>query len=109
MKSKKILSLILTLVMIVGMLPVNAIAADTITVYTTVSNKGVLAADKNGMPMGYRQVQVSDLDSDNKITVSDAMLATHDANSVNGINESTGKDKHLADPVLEGKPLLSRV
>ena len=74
---RKLLSLLLAFVMVLGMFPMSAMAADDITVYVTISNKGVLAADKNGDPMGYRAVTVTDRDSDGKLTIYDAYDAAH--------------------------------
>ena len=76
---KRILSLLMAFVMAVGLLPVGAMATggESITVYVTISNQGVLATDKNGDPMGYRDVTVTDQDKDGKLTVSDAMIKVH--------------------------------
>ena len=76
---KRILSLLMAFVMAVGLLPVGAMATGTesITVYVTISDKGVLAADKNGEPMGYRAITVTDQDSDGKLTIYDAYTAAH--------------------------------
>lgn len=74
---KRILSLLMAFVMAVGLLPASALAADSMTVYVTISDKGVLAADKNGEPMGYRAITVTDQDSDGKLTIYDAYTAAH--------------------------------
>lgn len=85
---KRLLSLLLTFVMIIGVLPVQVFAVDdSITVYVTISDKGVLAADKNGEPMGYRAVSVADRDNDGKLTVSDALIAAHTEYSINGTED----------------------
>ena len=65
--------------MAVGLLPVGAMATGTesITVYVTISDKGVLAKDKDGEPMGYRAVAVTDQDADGKLTIYDAYTAAH--------------------------------
>lgn len=78
---KRLLSLLLTLTLMLGLLPGAALAVqelESITVYVTISDKGVLAADKNGAPMGYRAVTVTDQDEDGKLTVFDAYDAAHD-------------------------------
>ena len=49
---RKLISLILAFIMVLGIFPMGTMAADSITVYVTISSKGVLAADKNGDPMG---------------------------------------------------------
>ena len=74
---KRLISCLLALVMLLGMLPMSILAADAVTVYVTVSDKGVLAADKYGEAMGYRAVTVTDRDSDGRLTVADAYDAAH--------------------------------
>ena len=74
---KRILAFLLAVVMTVGLVPMGALATDSITVYVTISNKGVLAADKNGDPMGYRDVTVTDQDDDGKLTIYDAYTTAH--------------------------------
>ncbi|MBQ9931159.1 MAG: hypothetical protein IJO79_02305, partial [Firmicutes bacterium] len=77
---KRFLSIFLMLAMILACFPAGAAAAgnDAITVYVTISDQGVLAADKNGEPMGYRAVTVSDSDGDGTISIFDAYDAAHD-------------------------------
>ncbi len=81
----------MALVMVFSMIPVQAFAAENNTeatpvaaaadaqVTVTVNDKGVLAKDKNGSPMLNRSVTVSDLDSDGKLTVDEALVAAHEA------------------------------
>jgi len=77
---KRFLSILLMLAMILACFPAGAAAssADSISVYVTISDQGVLAADKNGEPMGYRAVTVSDSDGDGTISIFDAYDTAHD-------------------------------
>ncbi|MDO4176715.1 MAG: hypothetical protein Q4D99_04485 [Bacillota bacterium] len=52
--------------------------AEDITVTVTVNNQGVLATDKSGKVMAYREVVASDIDEDGVITVDEALVAAHD-------------------------------
>jgi len=81
---RKWLSLLLALAMVLGMMPVAAFAddaavADPITVFLTVSDKGVLTEDNGGEPMAQREVTVMDLDSSGDFTVDEALIAAHKA------------------------------
>lgn len=91
---KRILAALLILVMVVGMLPVSAFAAEgestaataadstagkTAQVYLTVSNKGVLAKAADNSVMAERVVTVRDLDGDDVLTYHEALIAAHEA------------------------------
>lgn len=76
--------MILALVMVMGMCPMSAMAADGITVYVTVSNQGVLATDKLGDAMAHCELDVTDHDGDGTLSVSDALIAAHTQLSENG-------------------------
>lgn len=83
---KQCICLLIVLVMLIGMLPMTALAADTTeaaqtVVYMTVSNKGVLAKDKDGGAMAVRKVTVTDTNNDGKLTYHEALLAAHAAYS----------------------------
>lgn len=87
---KRLLSLVLAFVMVLSLVPVTALAAkatDTVTAYVTISNQGILAAAKDGTAMACKEVSVTDLDADGKLTVSDALLAAHTAYSTNGASD----------------------
>lgn len=76
--------------MVLSLVPVTALAAkatDTVTAYVTISNQGILAAAKDGTAMACKEVSVTDLDADGKLTVSDALLAAHTAYSTNGASD----------------------
>ena len=47
------------------------------TVFMTVSNQGILAVDNDGAAMAGREVVVTDLDSDGKLTYHEALIAAH--------------------------------
>ncbi|MBQ7901349.1 MAG: Ig-like domain-containing protein, partial [Clostridia bacterium] len=83
MKTKRVLSVLLSLVMILSMLPTAVIADETAAadavVYFTVSNKGLLAADNDGSAMANREVTVTDIDADGKLTYHEALVAAHEA------------------------------
>ena len=81
MKRKKFLSLILALVMTSGVMPV-AIADETAPaedalVYLTVSNQGVIAKANDGSIMANKEVVVSDINEDGKLTFDEALVAAH--------------------------------
>ncbi len=89
MKSKRILSLLLSLVMIFGMadaaVPAQAAPAPDAVVYMTVCNRGLLASDNNSNAMVNREVTVKDIDDDGKLTYDEALAAAHkEYNSENG-------------------------
>ena len=88
MKSKKILSLLLSLMMILSVLPVTVFADDAAadaTVYLTVSNQGVLASANDDSIMLNKPITVEDINEDGKLTVDEALQAAHKAyNAENG-------------------------
>lgn len=63
---------------------VTAEPAHSITVYMTVSDRGVLAQTKDGSAMFNQSVQVSDLNSDGVLTCDEALAAAHAAYCPNG-------------------------
>ncbi|MBR3836225.1 MAG: hypothetical protein IKJ69_05515 [Clostridia bacterium] len=70
---KKVLSLVLSLLMIFGCMSIGTFAADDIVkVYVSVANKGELVAAQVA-------VDVKDIDSDGALTVNDALYAVHEA------------------------------
>lgn len=84
MKQKRILSLILSLAMIFGATQFFTFAADSqpaedAEVFVTVSVKGVIAADNEGLPMANRSVIVTDIDKDGKLSYDEAVVAAHKA------------------------------
>lgn len=65
-------------------------AADA-TVYLTVNNQGVIAKDNAGEPVIWKEVLVSDLDSNGSLTFDEAMTAAHvQYNSADGYSASYG-------------------
>ncbi len=60
--------------------------ADPIDVNITVSNQGVLAKAKDGSAMAYKEVTVTDADSNGRITVDEALKATHELYYTDGKN-----------------------
>jgi len=79
---KRIISLLLVAVMLIGVLPVSIFAAAPAAdakVTLTVNNQGVLAAAKDGSVMAYREVTVKDLDADGKLTYHEALASAHEA------------------------------
>ncbi|MBR4720387.1 MAG: alkaline phosphatase [Clostridia bacterium] len=85
MKSKKILSLILAILMCLTVMPNAVFAENEIQVYLTVSVKGVIASDNDGTPMANREVTVKDIDGDGTLTYDEALIAAHKAyNAENG-------------------------
>lgn len=70
---KKVLSLALSLLMLLGCMSVSAFAQDdTVTVFVSVANKGELVAAQVA-------VDVADIDDDGAFTVNDALYALHEA------------------------------
>lgn len=72
-------------------LEVTSEPAEKITVYITVSNRGVLAQAKDGSAMFDREVEVSDLNSDGVLTYDEALSAAHALYCPNGYaSENSG-------------------
>ena len=67
-------------------------AAKDITVYMTVSDKGVIAKTKDGEAMAWKEVTVKDLDKSGDFTYDEALKAAHSAyNKEDGYSaDSTG-------------------
>lgn len=92
----RILALLLSVMMIIGMLPTTAVAAGTTesaadaVVTLTVSNKGVLATANDGSVMANREVTVKDMNSDGCLTFDEALIAAHaEYNSETGYSGGT--------------------
>ena len=97
---KKLFSVMLALVMIMGSMGITAFADDaSATVYVSVSNKGQLVAAQV-------EVAVTDIDGDNILTVNDALYAVHEAVYSGGAKEGysyyTHKDYGLSIGKLWG-------
>lgn len=89
--ANRLLALLLSVMMLVGMLPTAVVAAETTepaadaVVTLTVSNKGMLATAADGSTMANKAVTVKDIDSDGKLTFDEALVAAHAAyNSADG-------------------------
>lgn len=78
---KRALSLLMSLVLLIGLLPATARAAETsqITVQMTVYDQGQPAKDKENKAMLLRSVTVEDLNADGKYTLDEALRAAHGA------------------------------
>ena len=93
MKTKRFLSLLLSLFLLIGTVPLCAFAdsgeISGITVYFTVSDEGVLASDNDGLVMLSRPARVEDEDKDGVYSVDEALKAAHKAyNSEDGYSLS---------------------
>ncbi len=85
---KKVLSLTLALLMLIGIFSINAFAADTApaadaTVYVTIANKGSLVAVQEA-------VTVKDKNEDGKLTIDEALFAAHEAKYEGGASAGYG-------------------
>ena len=74
---KRVLSLLMSFILLVNLLPATARAAENITVLMTVCNAGELVKDKNDKAMLLREVSVTDLDGDGIYTLDEAIKAAH--------------------------------
>lgn len=83
---KKILSLLLAAVILLGMIPTSAFAESKteITVYVTVFNKGEFCKDKNNEAMWQKAVTVTDKNNDGKFSLDEALSAAHAEYNTNG-------------------------
>lgn len=94
MKNKRILSLMLSFVMILGAIPVSVMAenqpAPDAVVYMTVSNQGLIEKTNDGGIMANKKVSVKDINADGVLDFDEALVAAHkeynaeDAYSTNG-------------------------
>lgn len=93
----KLMALILVVMLMTVYLPTKAITAGgSIKVYLTVSDRGELAFDNNGLPMAWKAVTVTDLDGDGKYTVDEALKAAHKAyNTEKGYDSGSGYAKKV--------------
>ncbi len=78
---KRVLSLLMSFVMVISLLPATIRAAETdeITVQMTVYDQGQLAKDTAGKAMLLRSITVRDLDTNGKYTIDEALQAAHGA------------------------------
>ena len=75
---KRVLSLLLVLIMVLGMFPMSAMATETNdTVYISVSFDGQYVNDKTGEPMAYIPVSLSELQA---IDLEEYCLTEYDYN-----------------------------
>ena len=83
---KRIGALVMALIMAIAFMPALGIenahaeekeSDDTINVYLSVSNKGVLAEAKDGSAMAWKKVTVKDIDEDEQFTYDEALVAAH--------------------------------
>ena len=83
MKKRKFLSLVVSVIMILGVCDINAFAQtdipQTAEVYFTISNRGVFAQANDGSAMLYKPVTVTDIDENGSINVDEALKAVHKA------------------------------
>ena len=103
----KFLSLVLAVATVASMaVPTTAVSAfaaegdetASAKVYVTISDKGVIAKDKDGAAMTAREVAVNDLDADGHLTVDEALVAAHTAycaDGAEGYNQANGTVKKL--------------
>ena len=90
MKTKKFLSLLLTLVICFSAVPNAVLAQNEAQVYLTVSQKGLIASDNDENPMANREVTVTDIDGDGNLTYYEALVAAHKAyNTEDGFSISS--------------------
>ena len=93
--ASKVTAVLLTLMMVVVFIPTFAFATDGdaaegITVFMTVSDKGAIAQTKDNEPMAWKEVNVKDLNGDGDFTFDEALVAAHEAyNSVDGLDVSS--------------------
>lgn len=79
--ASKVAVILMALMMAVAFMPVSAFAAKAakdVTVMLTVSDRGEIAAAKNGDSMAMKRVVVKDADKNGKITYNEALIAAHD-------------------------------
>ena len=80
----KVFALMLTLMLVFTIMPATAFAEGTasaggIKVYMTVSNQGKIADTKDGEPMAWKEVAVTDLNGNGEYTFYEALVAAHKA------------------------------
>ncbi|MBR6784673.1 MAG: hypothetical protein IKM25_00315 [Clostridia bacterium] len=97
---KKLFSVMLAFIMVMVFISITSFAEDACaTVYVSVSNKGQLVAAQT-------EVQVTDIDGDNVLTVNDALYAVHEAvysgGAKSGYSYYTHKDYGLSIGKLWG-------
>lgn len=72
---KKILSVTMTIMILLGCMNLTVFAEDE----TLSANVFVTIADKGSLAVAQEEVYVTDIDADNKLTINDALYATHEA------------------------------
>ena len=85
----KMAALALVFMLVFSVMPADAFAAAAkdITVYMTVSDKGVIAKTNDGDAMAWKKVTVKDLDGSGDFTYDEALKAAHSAyNKADGYN-----------------------
>jgi hypothetical protein len=69
---KKIIAVLLSVMLALGMSAVAASAAETFDVYVTVCD------EQGAVPVAAQQITVSDIDADGALTINDALILAHD-------------------------------
>lgn len=69
---KKLLATILTLLILISVCGISALAAEPTEVYVIIANQGELVLTRE-------KVTVTDIDNDNSLTINDALYAAHEA------------------------------
>ena len=85
--TKRILSLLLSLTLVLGLLPAGVLAADkapTISIEMSIFNAGAFAKDKNNQPMMLKTVKVADLNGDGLYSLDEALVAAHTEYALKG-------------------------
>ena len=94
-RASRAVALFLAFMMTLVFIPTFSFASyaaegDSITVYMTVSNQGVIAKTNDGSAMANREVKVTDIDGDGTYTFDEALVAAHKAyNSESGYAASS--------------------
>ena len=86
---RRLAALILSALIGVSLLPSLAFAdgkAADIKVYMTISDEGALAKAKDGSPMAWKEVTVSDIDEDGLFSFDEALVAAHGQYCLSGVN-----------------------
>lgn len=90
----KLLSILLSLLMLIGLLPMTVFAEDAeaqpaadISVFVSLSQNGSLLQDKAGKTVAFQTVTVKDRNQDGKLDIDEALFAAHEAFYPNGAAE----------------------
>ena len=88
---KRLLSWLLVIVMVLGMLPPQVLAAEEgVTVYAYYADTNGIVTGKNGTLLNNVPLTVTDKDSDGKITMDDAFITLHENYYEGGASGYTG-------------------